>query len=64
MHYHLVVVLIWRIEVLQSCVIVIIWSPYCSSYSTGHVGVLVIGVLNIRWILFLVIKLNSFCAYL
>ncbi|KAK9085222.1 hypothetical protein Sjap_025633 [Stephania japonica] len=33
MHYHWLLSSDGESEVLQSCVIVIIWSPYCSSYS-------------------------------
>ncbi|KAK9108084.1 hypothetical protein Syun_024095 [Stephania yunnanensis] len=33
MHYHWLLASDGESEVLQSCVIVIIWSPYCSSYS-------------------------------
>ncbi|KAK9096596.1 hypothetical protein Sjap_022093 [Stephania japonica] len=33
MHYHWLLSSDGELEVLQSCVIVIIWSPYCSSYS-------------------------------
>ncbi|KAK9134709.1 hypothetical protein Syun_014039 [Stephania yunnanensis] len=33
MHYHWLLSSYGESEVLQSCVIVIIWSPYCSSYS-------------------------------